>query len=133
MNDRDLEISFLACNLSFFIGHWSFFTGGGGRPWNVVRLLALFKLTRSDMPGRYRRGILIPALVLALAATAGTARGQESERAVAEWVLRLGGSVTPEGSSEPIRDLEGLPPGDFQIAGIDLTGTLVVPEQLHHV
>src|SRR5213596_808005 len=118
----------------FFIGHWSFvichFQGGGGRPWNVVRLLALSNLRRSDMPGWRRRSILIAALVLALAATA---RAQESERAVAEWVIRLGGSITPEGRAEPIRELEDLPPGDFQIVGSDLTGTQVVPEDLHHL
>ena len=82
------------------------------------------------MPGWRRRSILIAALVLALAAKA---RAQESERAVAEWVIRLGGSITPEGRAEPIRELEDLPPGDFQIVGIDLTGTLVAPEDLHHL
>jgi internalin A len=93
-------------------------------------LLALSNLRRSDMPGWRRRSILIAALVLAMAATA---RAQASERAVAEWVIRLGGSITPEGRAEPIRELEELPPGDFQIVGIDLTGTLVVPEDLHHL
>ena len=82
------------------------------------------------MPSWRRRSILIAALVLAMAATA---RAQESERAVAEWVIRLGGSITPEGRAEPIRELEDLPPGDFQIVGIDLTGTQVVPEDLHHL
>ena len=60
----------------------------------------------------------------------GMPRAQESERAVAQWIIRLNGSVTLEPNAEPVRDLAKLPAADFHIVGIDLTGTLVEPEQL---
>src|SRR5262245_19497450 len=52
------------------------------------------------------------------------------DRPVAEWVVRLGGAVTPVGSQEPIRDVEKLPQGEFRLIAVDLTGTLVTPEEL---
>jgi Leucine-rich repeat (LRR) protein len=67
---------------------------------------------------------------IALLIAAGILHGQESERAIAEWVIRSGGGVRPAGSVSTIRQLEQLPPGDLQIAGIDFTGSLIVPEDM---
>src|SRR5579864_6248464 len=63
-------------------------------------------------------------LLAALCASAAT------EREVAEWAIRLGGRVTLNGSRAPIHDLSLLPPGDFQITGLDLVGTLADPKEL---
>src|SRR5689334_20589181 len=55
---------------------------------------------------------------------------EPSDRAVAEWVIRQGGSLTLEGRLDPISNLGGLPPGDWRIRGINLVGTLVEPSDL---
>src|SRR5579872_5046889 len=64
--------------------------------------------------------ILLPAAVSA----------QTPDRAAAEWVLRLGGTVTIEGAARSVRNLVNLPPGEFAISGIDLVGTLADPKDL---
>ena len=78
-------------------------------------------------------GRIFILLLLAAAAAAGpspAAPAEEGERAVAEWVLRLGGGVALQGSPAVIRHLEKLPPGPLSLETIDLTGTLVEPDQL---
>ncbi len=65
-----------------------------------------------------------PSSFLQSAAQAAT------EREVAEWVLRWEGSLILEGSNAPIRDLSLLPAGDFHIASIDLTATVMHPVEL---
>ena len=45
-----------------------------------------------------------------------TPRAQESERAVAQWIIRLNGSVTLEPNAEPVRDLAKLPAGIFTLS-----------------
>ena len=57
----------------------------------------------------------------------------EPERSVASWIIRMGGSVTPVGANEPIRDLSLLPSGDFRVAVADFTGTLLTPEELKRI
>lgn len=58
---------------------------------------------------------------------------QESERAVAEWVLRIGGTVTLEARAQPLRDISELPTEDFHIAALDFTGTLIEPPELQRL
>src|SRR5690242_14779615 len=53
-----------------------------------------------------------------------------ADRAAAEWVLRLGGTVTLEGRAHPVADLADLPRSDFDLRGIDLVGTLADPKDL---
>ncbi|HEX4715237.1 MAG TPA: hypothetical protein VH164_09950, partial [Ktedonobacteraceae bacterium] len=55
---------------------------------------------------------------------------EQSERQVAEWVIRQGGYVTVEGRLDPIRKLEELPRGDVRVRGINLVGTLADPSEL---
>jgi len=55
---------------------------------------------------------------------------EPSERQVAEWVIRQGGSLTIEGRLEPIARLADLPAGDLLIRGVNLIGTLVEPSDL---
>ena len=45
-----------------------------------------------------------------------------ADRVVAEWTLRLGGSVTLEGHHRPITDIDELPDSDFRIRALNLTG-----------
>src|SRR5579862_910728 len=70
------------------------------------------------------RRLIATLLFFAVSAPAAT------EREVAEWVLRWEGSLIQEGSNQPIRDLSQLPPGDFHIASIDLTATVMHPVEL---
>src|SRR4051812_407750 len=44
------------------------------------------------------------------------------DRIVAEWMIRMGGSVILEGQRRPITDLAILPTSDFRIHGLDFTG-----------
>ncbi len=53
-----------------------------------------------------------------------------SDRPVAEWVLRVGGSVKLEGNPAEIRDLTRLPSGDFYIEAVNLADTLMEPREL---
>src|SRR2546427_2167275 len=55
---------------------------------------------------------------------------EQSERQVAEWVIRQGGSVTIDGRLNPIARLQDLPSGDLRIRAINLVGTLVEPTDL---
>src|SRR5688572_5047971 len=70
--------------------------------------------------------LTIPILLTFL----GPVSAQESERSVAQWIIRLKGSVTLDGQTEPVRDLAKLPAGELIVTSVDLTGTLVEPEQL---
>ena len=49
---------------------------------------------------------------------------------MAEWVIRWEGRVMVEGNRLPINDISQLPPGDFRIVGVDLTGAVMVPGEL---
>lgn len=53
-----------------------------------------------------------------------------TDRELAEWALRWEGTVLLEGGRQPITDLTQLPAGEFKIAGIDLTGSVMVPAEL---
>jgi hypothetical protein len=52
------------------------------------------------------------------------------EREIAVWVIRQGGRVIIDNQRRPLNDLLQLPPGDFHLTGVDLTGTLIVAEDL---
>src|SRR5688572_3064718 len=67
------------------------------------------------------------AAVLALfliTASAGVANAQQpsADRIVAEWMLRMGGSVVLEGQRKPIVDPADLPASDFRIHALNFTG-----------
>jgi hypothetical protein len=53
-----------------------------------------------------------------------------SDRELAEWVIRWEGRVFLEGVSGSVNHLSQLPPGDFRIVGVDLTGAVMVPAEL---
>ena len=76
------------------------------------------------------RTLLFAALLSVFAALAqepAPAPLPEPERSVAEWIIRMGGAVTPVDSLDPVRMLDRLPQGNFRIAGADFTGTLDQP------
>src|SRR5882762_5894664 len=75
------------------------------------------------------RNILAAAGLLS-AILSGIASAATADRSAAEWVLRLGGTVTLEGRALPVVDLADLPPSDFYLVGIDLVGTLADPKDL---
>ena len=45
-----------------------------------------------------------------------------ADRMVAEWMVRMGGSVVLEGQRKPIFDLADLPATDFRIHALNFTG-----------
>jgi Leucine-rich repeat (LRR) protein len=67
---------------------------------------------------------------LTLLAAAALLAAQESERSIAEWIIRTGGGIAVVGAPDTIRDLDKLPPGDLRIALADFTGTLINPDDL---
>src|ERR1044071_7596027 len=56
-----------------------------------------------------------------------------ADRDAAEWVGRKGGGVMIGGAREPLAALRDLPAGDFQVTGVDLTGTVLDPKELEHI
>src|SRR5690349_11106712 len=48
--------------------------------------------------------------------------GPAADRMVAEWMLRMGGSIVLEGQRKPITDLADLPTSDFRIHALNCTG-----------
>lgn len=65
-----------------------------------------------------RRVILLWALTLAAFAQ----RTPSPDRTVAEWMLRMGGSVVLDGQTRPVRDLTDLPDGPFRIHTLNFSG-----------
>ena len=52
----------------------------------------------------------------------GSVAGPAADRMVAEWMLRMGGSIVLEGQRKPITDLADLPTTDFRIHTLNFTG-----------
>src|SRR5262245_52905148 len=70
------------------------------------------------------------ALALALTWSAAVSASQSADRPVAEWVLRLGGSVVLEGGHDPIWDVAALPAGEFRLRAVNLVGVVTEPREL---
>ena len=70
---------------------------------------------------RFAQGLRTVCLV---AASVAACWGQQAspDRIVAEWMLRMGGSVFLEGQRQPISDLADLPTTDFRIHTLNFTG-----------
>ena len=71
------------------------------------------------------RGLGRPTAVLCLLAAIsvlGWAQDASPDRVVAEWMVRMGGSVVLEGQRRPISDLADLPTTDFHIRTLNFTG-----------
>src|SRR5262245_50221180 len=69
-------------------------------------------------------GLMALTLPVALLAT---------ERETGEWVIRQRGRLMIDGNRTALRNLSDLPPGDFRITGVDLTGTLVDPNDMERI
>src|SRR5690348_3888559 len=72
-------------------------------------------------------------LILAAFFALATAAYGATERDIAEWVVRWEGSLIVEGSREPIRNLSQIPKGEFHIAAIDLTASVMRPVELRQL
>ncbi len=59
--------------------------------------------------------------VIVFAMSSANAQVQSADRMVAEWTLRMGGSVILEGQRRPVTDLPDLPSADFRIHTLNLT------------
>jgi Leucine rich repeat len=74
---------------------------------------------------------LIAALVFAATSIYAQQSGAVwDDRSVAEWVLRVGGSVILEGERVPIRDVVNLPSKAFRLHTIDLIDALIQPDEV---
>ena len=65
---------------------------------------------------------LLATCLIALSAGAIHAQQMTPDRMVAEWAVRMGGSVVLEGQRRPISTLSELPASDFQIHTLNLVG-----------
>src|SRR6185503_3625286 len=70
-------------------------------------------------------------LLLTIVAFLPSARA--SDRAVAEWVLRMGGSVSIDGSRAPVHEIARLPDRDFQLTGVNLVPVTVNPPEFQRL
>src|SRR5258708_4513224 len=61
-------------------------------------------------------------LLLASALVPACAQDSSPDRIVAEWMLRMGGSVILEGQRRPITDLAALPTSDFRLHTLNFSG-----------
>ena len=55
------------------------------------------------------------------------------DRAVAEWVLRSGGNVTLDGTSQRVHDIAGLPSGPILVRSVDIVSIVVAPADLNRL
>src|SRR5437867_8004135 len=60
--------------------------------------------------------------ILLLLVVPAWAQDASPDRIVAEWMLRMGGSVVLEGQRRPITDLADLPTSDFRLHTLNFTG-----------
>ena len=90
------------------------------------------------MPGitRLRSRIFVPTLFALLPALLGIAlcspaalHGAPADRQVAEWTIRMGGRVQLT-SGPLIGEVSALPPGDFELAAVNLVGCSIDPADL---
>ena len=58
---------------------------------------------------------------------------EPAERDVAEWILRIGGSVIVEGNPRVITRLTDLPAGELRVRTANLVGTLMEPAELARI
>src|ERR1043165_9264335 len=73
--------------------------------------------------GRWRSARAIGlSYAIVFAALPGWAQDASPDRIVAEWMLRMGGSVVLEGQHRPITDLAELPASDFRVHTLNFTG-----------
>src|SRR5439155_126595 len=61
-------------------------------------------------------------LLLASALIPALAQDPSPDRIVAEWMLRMGGSVILEGQRRPVTDLAQLPTSDFRLHTLNFSG-----------
>ncbi|MDQ6698826.1 MAG: hypothetical protein M3Z36_01415, partial [Acidobacteriota bacterium] len=68
--------------------------------------------------------------LLASFAACSSSFATPADRAAAEWVLHSGGSVVLEGDHVHIADLTELPAADFELHAVNLTDSLIEPQEL---
>lgn len=56
-----------------------------------------------------------------------------TDREAAEWIIRKHGRVMVNGGRQPLASLGELPKGDLQVTGVDLTGTVLAPNELNNL
>src|SRR5437868_1955879 len=100
--------------------------------WQAISLPHVFRY-RIGMMTSIRMVNLRAGLLLGLLAFALPLALPASERETGEWVLRLGGRLMIDGNRAALRNLSDLPNGDFRITGVDLTGTLVDPNDMERI
>jgi hypothetical protein len=69
-----------------------------------------------------RLAAALAVFLLLPCAGVATAQAPSPDRIVAEWMVRMGGSVVLDGQRKPIADLADLPAGDFRVYALNFTG-----------
>jgi internalin A len=104
-----------------------------GRPCGTCFSLFVFEQEKSILDIIDIIPAMLPTKFLLAALIVMPTLVQASERSVAEWVLRVGGSVVLEGDRTPIWDVARLPAKDFQIQAINLIDVLMEPDELKNL
>ena len=77
-----------------------------------------------------RKTLFLVVLAAVLALPLAAEITPREERDIAQWIIRLGGSVMVDGSDRVIADPFDLPAQDFRIVVVDMHGTLTAPKDL---
>src|SRR5438067_64419 len=79
-------------------------------------------LTQKPSGSRSYFRLALTACLVAGATMPASAQDASPDRVVAEWMLRMGGSVVLEGQRRPITDLADLPTSDFRLHTLNFSG-----------
>jgi len=82
----------------------------------------VFVVPSGSGPGRLRETCVFASAVLLSLSACAWAQDPSPDRMVAEWMLRMGGSVILEGQRRPFTDLADLPTSDFRVRTLNFTG-----------
>src|SRR5579864_1729982 len=88
-----------------------------------------YDILRSESTTSLSGGVFLFRILLFFSLTPIVSQAA-SPREIAEWVIRWEGRVLLEGARQPIHDVAQIPSGNFEIAGIDLTGAVMEPAEL---
>ncbi len=88
----------------------------------MSRIDRLVEKPRVRLAGRANGFLCLIVLTLLLTMVPAWGQGLSPDRMVAEWMVRMGGSVVLEGQHKSISDLAELPTSDFYVHTLNFTG-----------
>src|SRR5437763_716472 len=85
------------------------------------------------MPKKSLFFVFLPAFCLFWSRGLYAQATPDSDGAVAEWVLRVGGAVAVEGMADLIWDIDRLPSSDFRVRTVNLAAVTLAPQDLKNL